>query len=581
VNERKPPPAALSGYLFASAVMLLVAPLSLLAWTAGIIVLRYGARRWVLAAAGVVPGVAAAGMLGTGIARHGATALLGSIGAAGPLRPSTALLGAVAGGFWRWAVVTAPLGIPAGLVAAAIPPRGPELPGPEWTAAARRRQARTDRTDRRRADRIASQPQRAPDDALGGWIAGDLQQWRRGRYVILPPDVAGLPRLVFGASGSGKTVLLVRETFLAGAARRRAILIDCKGDASFREQAICAYLRARPDARVLCWPGTPLDGWRGDPSAQLGRLLQVWTFPGASKWYGEVAQTCLRLALQAPGMPPVRSSGELMARLAGGHLQRLWDHDPDIAALLRGVADDIPGVQLRALNLLASLQGSLDGQRTWEDFDLVVCSIPVMANPADSHAAVRVLLADLAHHIAQRKPPGEPETIIVDEYGAVPGGSEASLHVAERGRSAGSASILAVQSMAGLGEVGEQQRLRGTAAAFMLLQSPDAEEVAKLAGTLLEPEMAWEVRDGEVTGRGTAAMRHHHRLDLNAIRGLRPGEAAVIRGSRAALMKVIREQPGPDALAGARRLALPSSGPPLVIAPEPEPERPALPEREP
>lgn len=580
MNDRKPPPAAPSGYLLAALLLLLAAPLALATWVIGAQLLRVGTRRWVVALSGLVPAVTAILLLGPEIAQRGAATAAGLLGPGSPLRLSTALLGPAAALFARWAILTAPVALPAGLVAAAVPTREPAVPSPEWTAQARRRQARVDRADRRRADRLAEQPEQAPADALGSWIAGDLDEWHRGQWAILPADVAGLPRLVFGASGSGKTVLLVRETFLAGAARRRAVLIDCKGDAAFREQAIAAYLRARPDARVLCWPGEPLDGWRGDPSAQLGRLLQVWTFPGASKWYGEVAQTALRLALEAPGLPPVRSSRELMARLGGGQLQRLWDHDPDIAALLRGVADEIPGVQLRALNLLASLQGSLDGARSWEDFDLVVCSIPVMANPADSHAAVRVLLADLAHHIAQRKPPGEPETIIVDEYGAVPGGSEASLHVAERGRSAGSASILAVQSLAGLGEPAEQQRLRGTAAAYMLLRSPDAEEIAKLAGTLLEPEVSWEIRDGEITGRGTAALRHRHRLDLNVIRGLRPGEAAVIAGSRAALMKVIREQPTGEVLGEARRLALPPAPPPLTVAPEP-PEPPALPEWEP
>lgn len=202
-----------------------------------------------------------------------------------------------------------------------------------------------------------------------------------------------------------------------------------------------------------------------------------------------------------------------------------------------------------------------------------------MANPADSHAAVRVLLADLAHHITRRKPPQERETIIVDEYAAVPGGSEASLHVAERGRSAGSASILAVQSLAGLGEVAEQQRLLGTAAAYFLLRSPTGGDVAELAGTLLAPELAWEFRDSEITGRGTAGMRERPRLDLNVVRGLKPGQAAVIEPPHFGLMKVIREQPSSDTLADARQLALPSvpARPALPQSPEP----PALPERNP
>jgi hypothetical protein len=189
---------------------------------------------------------------------------------------------------------------------------------------------------------------------------------------------------------------------------------------------------------------------------------------------------------------------------------------------------------------------------------------------------VRVLLADLAHHITRRKTPDEPETIIVDEYGAVPGGSEASLHVAERGRSAGSASVLAVQSLAGLGEIADQQRLLGTAAAYYLLKTPTGEDIAKLAGTLLAPEMAWEFRDGEVTGRGTAAMRHQHRLDLNLVRALKKGQAAVIADSRVGLMKVMHEQPTSEHLDQARELALPTVAPRSALPQPPTP--PALPE---
>lgn len=573
-------PATPSGYLLAAITMIVIAPPALAGWLAGAAVLRSGrVPRWMLAAAAIVTGGLAALAIGPAVAAGG---LVAAVAALGGVLPATltagALLEALSGLLVRGVGVAA-VTVPAGVAIAAIPARGVAEIRPEWTEQERRRAAKADTRNHRRADRLASQPEQAPDDALGSWIRGDLEpRWRAGRYLILPADVAGLPRLVVGASGSGKSILLVREIYIAGRASRRVVLIDCKGDATMREAAIAAYLRARPDARVLCWPAEPLAGWRGDGSDQLGRLLQVWNFPGVSQWYGEVAATVLRLSLCVPGQPPVTSSGELMARLAGGHLQRLWDADPDIAALLRGIADDIPGVQLRVLNLLASLSGSLDGRRSWDDADLIVCSVPVMANPKDADAAVRVLLGDLAHHIAVRKPFGEAETVVVDELSAIIGGRQAALHVAERGRSAGTASILTVQSQAGLGEPHEAERLIGTSAAVTLLRSPNSEELAKLAGTLLEPEATWQIEGGKLTGRGNAALRARHRLDLNAIRALRPGQAAVIAEGRAALIKVIREQPGAAELTDARGRALPPTPTP------PLPERPGLPqltEREP
>jgi hypothetical protein len=577
----KATPDGPSGYLIAALVLLVLAPVTLLAWVGGVAALRYGARRWVLAVCGLVPGIITVVMVGpklAAVAALGAGQALGAVGR--PVAAPGAVLAPLAAWFGRWAILTAPIGIPVGMVAAAVPPSHPDLPPPEWTATERRRRHKADNRDVGRADKLAANPERAPADALGAWIRGDLEPWHRGRWAVLPAEVAGLPRLVVGASGSGKSVLLVRETFVAGHDQRRVVLVDCKGDAAMREQAIAAYLRARPDAQVLCWPGEPLDGWRGDPSAQLGRLLQVWNWPGESAWYGEVANTVLRLALHAPGLPPVSSSGELMARLAPGHLQRLWDGEPDIAALLASMKDDMAGVSVRVLNLLASLGGSLDGRRSFDDVDLVVCSVPVMANPKDADAAVRVLLGDLAHHVAVRKPAGERETVIVDELSAIVGGRQAALHVAERGRSAGTASILTVQSQAGLGEPQDAERLIGTSAAVTLLRSPNSEELAKLAGTLLEPEATWQHEGGHLTGRGSAAMRARHRLDLNAVRALRPGQAAVIAEGRAAIMKVVHEQAGGQALVNARRRALPPP-PPEPVIPLATSGSPALPDREP
>lgn len=573
--------SVVSGYLVAALLMIVLAPVSLLAWVLAAVAVQLGARRWVVAVCGLVPGLISAAVIGPRIGAAASLAAAQVFGAAGTATmPSWGLLGPLAAWFGRWAWMTAPLGISAGMVAAAVPPADNTMPQPEWTGRRLRQRQRAEGRELRRADRLAADPEQAPADALGSWIRGDLEPWHRGRWAVLPADVAGLPRLVVGASGSGKSVLLVRETFIAGASSRRAVLIDCKGDASMREQAIAAYLRGRPDARVLCWPGEALDGWRGDPSAQLGRLLQVWNWPGESAWYGEVANTVLRLALTAPGLPAVSSSGELMARLAPGHLQRLWDGEPDIAALLTSMKDDMAGVSVRVLNLLASLQGSLDGARSFTDVDLVVCSVPVMANPKDADAAVRVLLGDLAHHVAVRKPYGEPETVIVDELSAVVGGRMAALHVAERGRSAGTASILTVQSQAGLGEPIDAERLIGTSAAVTLLRSPNSEELAKLAGTLLEPEATWQIDGGELTGRGSAALRARHRLDLNAVRALRPGQAAIIAEGKAAIVKVIHEQASGQRLAEARQRALPPPPPEAVVPLSPRPLA-ALPDREP
>jgi hypothetical protein len=131
---------------------------------------------------------------------------------------------------------------------------------------------------------------------------------------------------------------------------------------------------------------------------------------------------------------------------------------------------------------------------------------------------------------------------------------------------------MAVQSQAGLCDPAEAERLLGTASAVTLLQSPNGEEIAKLAGSILAPELTWEVHNGRATGRAHAAARHRHRLDMNAIRALHPGQAAVITEGTAGLMHVIRERP-PDWALEAAAEAIDAA----QAAPLPQPPREPLP----
>ena len=57
-------PSGPSGYLVAALALFLVAPVALLAWVVATAVVRCGARRWVLAVCGLVPGVVAVAVAG-------------------------------------------------------------------------------------------------------------------------------------------------------------------------------------------------------------------------------------------------------------------------------------------------------------------------------------------------------------------------------------------------------------------------------------------------------------------------------------------------------------------------------------
>jgi hypothetical protein len=213
--------------------------------------------------------------------------------------------------------------VPAGVLAATVPP-GPEpVVRPEWTAAARRRRLRAEARDRRRAERLAQSPRVAASDALG--VALDptpgLPAWRRGRLVVPPAGQLGLTTLLVGAPGTGKTTAAERVAYLCAQERRALCLIDGKGTDSLDEAIAAAVLSAWPEARIAAFPQRPVDLWRASPQQLANRLVAAWQFSDEAEFYEQAAMLGLRFALTAPG-PPVHSTSELVTRLDPAWLER-------------------------------------------------------------------------------------------------------------------------------------------------------------------------------------------------------------------------------------------------------------------
>jgi hypothetical protein len=531
-----------------------ISPVIVISWAAGTALLRMtGWRRWPVFAAAAVALAGVVWIQGgpvSAVSHHfaGLLALGQQFG-----RPMVHL--PAPGAFL---IPQLPLAVPAGLIAASVTPRG-DMMGPEFTAAARKRADRSDRRAQAKAKKLAGASVPSSATALAVSIGGDLpDQWRQGRYIILPPRIATLPRLVVGRPGQGKTVYIGREVYLAGLLHQRATVIDCKGEAGFGEEIAAAYQAGwnlaehEVDApTVHLWPQTALNGWTGGPRAVANRLLSCWEWDLAAQWYREIVSMALRMAMEAPG-PPVASSGDLVARMAPGALMRLWAGHRTEQDYIKAHAAKFDDVSVRVGNLMASLGATLDGTRPLGTADLTVLSLPVMALEHDAAAILRVAMADLAHHVAVRKPPGDRELIVVDEASAVAGGRDHMIHLAERGRSAGVACVMCVQSRRGLGDDDDADRLIGAVGLVALFGTAEPEDILKLAGTVRQVEMAAQVEDGMLTGRGTATVRSSHRIDANAVRALAPGQAFLLAGGRAELAQIIRA-PGNNALALPRR----------------------------
>jgi hypothetical protein len=527
------PPGAPSGLpLFA--VAFFASPLVLACWAAGQGVLRVtGWPRWRVGAAAVVGGALVIWIQGgpvPAVVAHfsGYWGLLSQFGQ--PMlhfpAPGSFLVPQIA------------LSVPAGLLAASLTrPRDLAVPDPAAQVREQRQQVRLERKARAIAARTSDTVSELRP--LGVSLGGDLlPSWRSGRYVVLPDHAARLPEVAIGQSGAGKSTYIGRRVYLAAGQGRQVIALDGKGDRAFVEAVADAYLAAQPDATIHVFPDQPLDGWQGDPAAQVNRLLSVWEWSLESDWYRQQATLALRLACDAPG-PAVDSMAELVRRIDPPTLTRLWAKDPGASALVKMLLPDLNGICVRLANLAFALKGRLDGAVAIGEADLTIVSLPVMADPADAESLFRVLLTDCAHWASVRKG-ARPAFLVCDEFSAIPGGRGAAIHVMERGRSFGVPSLLAGQSYASLGGDEERDRIVSAAATLALFASNTPEELSRLAGSVQTAEAVLQAEDGRWTGRASVTSRARHRVDPNTVRQLAPGQAVLVSGGRAERIQVIR-----------------------------------------
>ena len=253
-------PPAQGQLAFGVAIALfLLSPVTLFAWAVGQALLRVTGIRWWKLALASLTAIAAVlvhqGGPSVALTHHfsGYTGWLRQIGAPQIDFPTP--------GAFLWPQL--PLAVPVGLLAAAV-----NLAG--------RRQAidpaevkRTQREAQRRMDTAVRRAASVRDDhfgpvALGVQVDGDLGWADKRGLVTVPRLMQGRSRLIVGTSGTGKTVDVEREAFIAARTGRKFFVIDGKGtDPGFVDRALAGYLWGNPYARFALWPELPMDGCGG------------------------------------------------------------------------------------------------------------------------------------------------------------------------------------------------------------------------------------------------------------------------------------------------------------------------------
>lgn len=469
-------------------------------------------------------------------------------------------------GSWPAALTrTAPLGIPLGVLAGCLYIGASEAwtGGAEWHPMEQRRRAvMTAKSDAKVTALLGN-----PDEArmcsappLGVALGGDLGAWVEGRYVVVP--TGQFPAMgLLGESGSGKTVTGERLVSLWATAGRKVIFADFKGtDPELAERVVAAYKSVRPDARAAFWPAQPLDMWRGSLVEVANRLLQVQDF--TEPYYKAVAETAVRLAVLAPDIDargPVIDSETFLERLNGDFLKRAYEGTPearDVASVVR-TPNALDGVRLRYAGFFSALAGRLDYGFSFEDVDVAVLTVPAV-RPSDQMAVARMVLADFGAYCLSRKPRvGEDVTFLVDEFSAVTAAAPIVIDLAERVRDVGGQVVVSAQSYEGLGtDDAERRRMLGALAAggVIVHRLSDPDEVLKLAGTVRAMEQSWQLEAIGQSGMGTVKMAHRMRVDPDAVRQAKTGEAWVITHGRAAHVSILRSRITENARDRAQRL---------------------------
>jgi hypothetical protein len=438
-------------------------------------------------------------------------------------------------GVWRWGL----LGIP--LVAL-------YLNGTRLKTAEEQERQRLDQAVQQlaaRSEAAARKSRRAPlalreQLVLGAPVAGDLD-WTQQGWVIYPPDVLGRHLVLIGASGQGKSETALR--LAAGAAAVygwQVFFLDAKGDRAMAER-FAAAMQDVGVQRFAQLPERAYDGWRGDATALLNRLLSTVEF--TEPYYRDITKMVLSLAVDAPQGPP-RSSQALLDRLRLDTLRELYADHPDERELGGLQNDQVAATYNRYRAFFRALRGHLDGDWAWEDVDAGYLLLDGLALKDQAVSLGRYLLEDFAHYVATRKAPDRRVLLIVDEFSALAIGGTDAASLFERVRSYGASVVVTSQSYAGLGQGAD--RILGAAATVLLHQCPDPETLIARAGTapdvLLRRSAVERLGLGGVksyaTGQVAYAETDRFKVRPEVVQQLAPGECVAICGGDALRLRV-------------------------------------------
>ena len=480
---------------------------------------------------------------------------------------------AAAGGLWAWRIYALDTGLSGKTATAPV-----VFDARQWRRQCRAARART------------AAPGAVPlADARGQVVMGATiravgHRWRP--VLAVPYQAMGRHQVVIGASGSGKTNLMIRTwagwyaaaqaaCHQHGAPRPLLVVLDCKGGPDSRTKAgrTRRLLHAVGASRVAVWPDeASVSLWALPPRELAVTLFQmVETGTGPAAYYADVMQAVITLAITAPPGPPPNGTA-FLERLEPGWLDAAYAGDPPRLAALASAKRHLGDIALRYRTLLDRLGPALDHGSTLADADAWYFILEGTREQSVAEAQALALTELVACAATSRD--AEPRTILLacDDYSAV--SSRVPLwSLYERGRSLGIGVQVSAQSWQGLGVL-EDERYRIAATAdggIWLLRTPYPQPVCELAGTRRIVETATKVIGGMWGDEGSSRVQHAWNVDPGIARALDTGQAGYIHAGGCTWVQVARPRPSP------LPLPPPPRRPAVVIPPPAAGQQPAPP----
>jgi hypothetical protein len=458
------------------------------------------------------------------------------------------------GDHWQgWTLDTLAFAIPVGALAAALACASRERVQPKR----RERRPRAGRTRVWRAKRQARSQSPRSLQRRGVILGVD----ERGRSVRVADEHLAGHALIVGATGSGKTTMLL--VMLAAVIRRGhpVVVVDLKGDPAMVGQLRACAHRAGRSFRAWSIDGgaswNPLAA--GNPTELKDKLvgLEEWTEPHYRRAAERYLQAVFTVLAHRGHTPDLRRVVELMAPGAlNGELRHLPEALAQrIGGYLDGLAADqhsaIRGLATRLAVISESVAGPyldpdgaadvIDLRATLRDGGVVAFSLNSSTyGELAAHLGALVIqdlktaAGDLLHT------PGRlPAYVAIDEFSAL--GADHLLALLARARGGGIRVLLCTQELADLDRAADgfrDQVLGNTATKLAHRQDvpASADTLASIAGTRQSWHRTYQtdsllgagIADTD-TGIGTKRLVDEYRVHPNTLKTLRTGEAVLIR----------------------------------------------------